>query len=440
MARKIRRNSSGKKAAAEKLLRELQNAKKSEDAPKGLDDLIKSIQNEAKQEEKKKKEINAIVKQVTDNQKKKQRAKTEDIDPRILELLGLEGYEAELDYDDYSTLLKEYLVKNQMGGNKEEKEGDTNLLKEELKRARKSKGSFKVKSKKVKATNFVGKKQQKGRSSTQRKPQTDKLLPSSTSASASESVKADLQEDVQEKLVPISKSLSNIESNLQKLLKVNQDKLELEKETARKLAAKEETEGFREKEAKLEAKDKKKGEKIEKELKPVKGIFDMIGDFFKNVLLGGAVNLILDIVQNPGKYLKPIIDFGNQIIDFVNKIITFINDVVLFPINTYINLINSAFNELEFAMKQIQKVIPIIQVPKFPDIPNIKLPTIDPIKYPQWMQQQEGGGEVIDIKNLSLFDGGAIDKMTGMTIKGMGKDTQLIAAQPGEIMMSQKYS
>ena len=97
MARKIRRNSSGKKAAAEKLLRELQNAKKSEDAPKGLDDLIKSIQNEAKQEEKKKKEINAIVKQVTDNQKKKQRAKTEDIDQRILELLGLEGYEAELD-------------------------------------------------------------------------------------------------------------------------------------------------------------------------------------------------------------------------------------------------------------------------------------------------------------------------------------------------------
>ena len=438
MARKIRRNSSGKKAAAEKLLRELQNAKKSEDAPKGLDDLIKSIQNEAKQEEKKKKEINAIVKQVTDNQKKKQRAKTEDIDPRILELLGLEGYEAELDYDDYSTLLKEYLVKNQMGGNKEEKEGDTNLLKEELKRARKSKGSFKVKSKKVKATNFVGKKQQKGRSSTQRKPQTDKLLPSSTSASAPESVKADLQEDVQEKLVPISKSLSNIESNLQKLLKVNQDKLELEKETARQLAAKEETEGFREKEAKLEAKDKKKGEKIEKELKPVKGIFDMIGDFFKNVLLGGAVNLIMDIVQNPGKYLKPIIDFGNQIIDFVNKIITFINDVVLFPINTYINLINSAFNELEFAMKQIQKIIPIIQVPKFPDIPNIKLPTIDPIKYPQWMQQQEGGGQVVDIKNLSLFDGGAIDKMTGMTIKGMGKDTQLIAAQPGEIMMSKK--
>jgi hypothetical protein len=39
---------------------------------------------------------------------------------------------------------------------------------------------------------------------------------------------------------------------------------------------------------------------------------------------------------------------------------------------------------------------------------------------------------------MSFLEGGAIDNLSGMKIKGMGKDTQLIAAQPGEVMMSKK--
>jgi len=39
---------------------------------------------------------------------------------------------------------------------------------------------------------------------------------------------------------------------------------------------------------------------------------------------------------------------------------------------------------------------------------------------------------------MSFIEGGAIDNLSGMKIKGMGKDTQLIAAQPGEVMMSRK--
>jgi hypothetical protein len=416
--------------------------KKQQQIPDGLDDLLKEIRDDVDTLKKekggdKKGKTTAIVKSVT--QKKTTPPKSEDVDPRILSLLGLEDV-SDLDYDTYKTLLKERMMAARMSGSKIPTE-ESELIDDEYKKVKSKSGRFKPKSRKktVRTSNFVNRKS-KSKPTGPTKVQTDKLLPSSTSSASNvpESVKADLQEDVQEKLVPISKSLTNIDKNLQKLLKINQDKLELEKETARKLAAKEETEGFREKEAKLEARDKKKGEKIEKALKPVKGIFDMIGDFFKNILLGGAINLILDIVQNPGKYLKPIIDFGNSIVDFLNNIINFINNTVLYPINVYINTLNSAFNELEFALKQIQKIVPIIQVPKFPDIPNIAIPNIPQIPYPQWMQQQEGGGQVVDIKNLSLFDGGAIDKMTGMTIKGMGKDTQLIAAQPGEIMMSKK--
>ena len=112
MARKIRRSSSDKKAAAEKILRELQDAKKSDDAPEGLDDLIKSIQNEAKREEKRKKEVTAIVKYIGKSNKDKSKpAGQDDIDPRILELLGIEDYEAELDYEDYVVLLKEVLAR-----------------------------------------------------------------------------------------------------------------------------------------------------------------------------------------------------------------------------------------------------------------------------------------------------------------------------------------
>ena len=39
---------------------------------------------------------------------------------------------------------------------------------------------------------------------------------------------------------------------------------------------------------------------------------------------------------------------------------------------------------------------------------------------------------------MSFLEGGAISNMSGMNIGGMGKDTQLIAAQPGEVMMSKK--
>ena len=57
----------------EEILRELQGAKKSDDAPEGLDDLIKSIQNESKREEKEKRKLRQIVKSVG---KAKEKTKT----------------------------------------------------------------------------------------------------------------------------------------------------------------------------------------------------------------------------------------------------------------------------------------------------------------------------------------------------------------------------
>jgi len=467
MAKRIRRSKSNKKSAVDKQIEQLKKAsggkvsdqldalidsireeEEKEDDFLNVDNLLKELEKSRKKDEQEKKKRQRESKKAVDNAIKKikngnkRETQTENIDPRILKLLGLEDYEAELDYEDYKRLLKEKMAADRMGGGKgEEQEGDNELLKNEFRRAQKQSGSFKVQAnrnkRKTKTSNFVSK-----RSSRKPKPKsvrTTKLLPSAGQTSSPENVKAEIQEDTQEQLLPLSKTLDDINNNLDKLLKIERQKLELEKQAAREAAKKEETEGFRKKEAELEDTEKKSAKKVSKTLKPASNIFDSILNFFKNVLLGGAISLILDIIQNPGKYLKPLIDFGNFIIDFINdKIIKFINDIVFAPINAYIGLWNKAFNEIEWALKQLAKVLPNIPTPKLPRIPTVALPYIKPIQYPQWMQQQEGGGEVIDIKNLSLFDGGAIDKLTGLQIKGMGKDTQLIAAQPGEIMMSKK--
>jgi len=444
MARK-KVKTGGKKAAAERLIKEIQQtAKDSGEEPAGLDELIKSIQKEVDDNEKKKKEdkkkMSALVKVITDSEDKKEdKVDSLDVEDRVLELLGIEDYEAELDYEQYNVLIKEYLAQKTMGG-KEEKEGDTEALKQALKKSRGKKGKFKPKTKKSKVT-ASGFKGEKKTTPTQqpKKVQSDKLLPSAGQSSSPDNIKTEIEEDTQQQLVPLSKSLEEIEKNLQKILETNQKKLELEKQAMRDSAKKEETAGFKEKEAKLEGKEKKAEKAVEKQLKPVKTIFDMIGDFFTNVLLGKVVTTFLDFIQNPGKFLKGITDFFNStLIPFFNEILKFFNDVIFAPINFIIDGFNDGINELEFALKQIQRIIPIPDI-TFPDIPNLKIPDVPPIPDGFGLfQQQEGGGEVINVNNLSLFDGGAIDGKSGLKITGMGNDTQLIAAQPGEVMMSKK--
>jgi hypothetical protein len=52
-----------------------------------------------------------------------------------------------------------------------------------------------------------------------------------------------------------------------------------------------------------------------------------------------------------------------------------------------------------------------------------------------------GGGEVqkeLDINQIAFAEGGGVDDSSGVKIKGAGSDTQLIAAAPGEVVMSKK--
>jgi len=111
----------------------------------------------------------------------------------------------------------------------------------------------------------------------------------------------------------------------------------------------------------------------------------------------------------------------NQFIGLANSIITTIEDTI-----------NDIANNVSFFDPiTLDKIDPIDttldQVPNLPQVPT-----------PQWAQQQEGGGTVLNIDKISFTNGGRIGKDSGITITGMGRDTQLIAAQPGEIMMSKK--
>ena len=434
MARKIRRSSSDKKAAAEKILRELQDAKKSDDAPAGLDDLIKSIQNEAKREEKRKKEVTAIVKTIGKSNKQQSKpAKQEDIDPRILELLGIEDYEAELDYEDYAVLLKEAMVKRTISGS-EDQEGDTEILKKELKRARSSSGKFKPKKKTVKASNFVGRSETTGQTAQQASGKISTL-------GGPEQARTEIKQERQEELVPLATTLTKIDDNLKQVLELDKEKNEKEKRAANKLRREKATASRRAREQKMESGSKSDPKAIEKATKPFTGAFDAIMNFFKNIALGGLVNFLLEIVKDPGIIIRPFYDFGNFVIDFINKyVIGFVNDFLLAPVNLLIGGLNNSLSAINDAVNSLKKLNPFdkSEPNQFEPIGDVKLPTIPKLEYPQWAQKQEGGGEVVDANSISMVKGGAIDQSTGLKVKGMGKDTKLIAAEPGEVMMSKK--
>ena len=143
-------------------------------------------------------------------------------------------------------------------------------------------------------------------------------------------------------------SLTKIEDNLSKILGNFDKQIELEKEKQDDLRVSEDTASDKARESKLE-KPKGKGmlgSSIDKAIKPVTGMMDMIMNFFKNILLGSAVMGLLKILENPEIIMKPLRDFSNGIIDFVNMLIKGINRFVLGPINFIIDGLRSGLGLL----------------------------------------------------------------------------------------------
>ena len=186
----------------------------------------------------------------------------------------------------------------------------------------------------------------------------------------------------------------------------------------------------------------------DKVVKPVKGLFDMIIDFFKNILLGGALLWILNFIKDPAKAIQPLIDGINGIINFVNNIISSIFNFIFAPINQVILDIYNGLDAIETALNDAIANLPFGLANSIPGYPfnNVDPSQAPVITMPNWMQiplvknpfGQPGGQQGQQGTPVQQQAEGGVVLNNGVNITGMGRDTQLIAAEPGEIMMSRR--
>ena len=194
-------------------------------------------------------------------------------------------------------------------------------------------------------------------------------------------------------------SLTKIEENLSKILGNFDEQIETEKEKQDDLRVSEDTASDKAREAKLE-KPKGKGmlgSSIDKAVKPVTGMMDMIMNFFKNILLGSAVMGLLKILENPEIIMKPLRDFANGIIDFANGLIKGVNKFVLGPINF---VVQGLLDGLQFILDPIGMIARIFKLGELKELPLDGLrEKIQPVQIPEIPRVEpkanmQGGGEV----------------------------------------------
>ena len=222
----------------------------------------------------------------------------------------------------------------------------------------------------------------------------------------------------------------------------------------------------RDRESKLEKSVKGFGKRVTDQVtKPIKSLFDTIFDFFKFVFLGNAIKGLIELLENPMMILNPLIDMVNGVIDVVNNVLEFVFGGIVDNINKMIGPLNGGITNLENSINGIFDLFSGEEEDaegekekfKIPRIPEAEVFQFEPIeKFKPKMEEKKeepvkakgmaGGGLVINegptfnVKQEvgGYTEGGPITSSSGQTITGMGPDTQLIAAQPGEIVMSKK--
>ena len=384
---------------------------------------------------------------------------SEEVDERILSLLGLEDA-IDIDKGTYKSLLKEKMIEGRMGGTVLSTE-DNELLTNEYKRVKNDTGVFKVK-KKISASDF----NEGSTASTKSSVKVGRtLLPNlrnvdeKTEEVAEEGKKkrnrnqtqiAELKSFITKTLAP---SLKSIEKNLASVVATMNKQVVLEEKEDEKERVAAEKVKKRTRENKLES---GLGDKLMAPIKKVgekaKGLLEMLWDFISNVLIGGFLLGLLEILKDPNKWLNGIIDWINGIIDWFDSGLKALVKPFLDGANNIIAAINLAGNGLQDAINNVLGLFQQDPVKFFEDVPDLEmpeniLPRIE--RLPEKGEQKEekpdvkgyeGGGIIsapsINIGDVSYAGGGSIGKSSGITINGMGKDTQLIAAQPGEIVMS----
>jgi hypothetical protein len=364
--------------------------------------------------------------------------KTEHV--KILQDLGYDPWEIEND-DDMLRALKEAI--NDLSRDNPS-DGRIPLLQAAVKGLRRPK--FKEKKTTIKGDKFIGKEPKKNAPITDK----SKLLPGAgfeskdsepPEAEQGEDKKGDiiafLNGEVKDKLDDINSSVGDIAD----VVGAQGDLAEERDEDMRQalLAARK-----RRREGKLEGDDKKKGLKdkmLESVTKPVGNFLSKLIKFVTMTYVGAVVNRILSVLKNPAKLLDPIKSFFNLIISTINFIMKMSWHITAGPLNFIIKGINFGITSLLGVLNNITKKfkLPAIEPPQIPQIPGpFQFPMI-PLagagggdEKPEPVQGADEGGAVVDAKDISAKDGGEVTGDSGIKVSGMGDDTQLLAAKPGE--------
>jgi hypothetical protein len=432
--------------------------------PDELDDLLASIRAESKRES-----ALALYEGTGEED-----LVNEEVDERVLTLLGLNEV-FDIDYGTYISLLKERLVQSRNFDNKLSTEEDE-LLVGEFKRVKGKVGRFKLKRKKVTPDNI-------GVTGPIR-VSSDKFLLTGK-AIVPETAPAETSSDI----VDIQKALDNILKNLSLQ---NKDKKKASEDERKKS----EDRRRKKREGDLEKPLTQLKALAKKIIAPAQGILDRIFRFIKFTLLGYAFNQLVKWFSDPknadkvkvlGRFLKdwwPTLlsayvlfatPFGKFVRTTLKMLRGFIPQIAKFIVaNPWIAGLTLATIGGVAKIKESERMKPLTQKSqeeidrtlKSKETPwyqklgasfanqSLNAPggPVNPIGLPTPTAMYSGGGKVrrrsffgggliqkeIDARDIAFEGGGGINDDTGVRIKGAGVDTQLIAARPGEIVMSKE--
>ena len=338
-----------------------------EKIPEGLDSLLKDIRSEVGSETPKKGGALAVIPKP--DKVKEETLVDEDIDPRILKLLGIEDTTG-LDYSDYKSLLKEKMAADRMGGNKGDS-GDAELLTNEYKRIKGSTGKFKVKSQKIKVQSFVAK--TKPSSSVKK---VTPLLPSVTPQETEQPIQPERQ-GMDKTLALIASKLNSVDKNVQQTTRNLQDKDAAENKQKNQDRLTAENTAAQRKEERIE-RAAVLGGVVAGVKKTVKPLTDMMGglfDFFQRLGFAMFIMELMKFLKDPAKYINGITKWINlQIAKLEMKIENFVVDQIIKPTNDMIKGINTKLKEF------VDGINPFIEkfkkLPGMGNIPNLPTPQI----------------------------------------------------------------
>ena len=393
----------------------------------------------------------------------------EEIDERILRMIGLDVIE-DIDYATYISLLKEWSIAARMKGAKISTE-EAELIANEFKRVKRKVGRFRINQKKVNigsdpaapspvkaAKNFI---------TGSPEPEQKLLPPAEGPKKKRKKRKASLEENVaaiRKNVEAIQKILEDSLKQKMKAIGANRKAFERDKRENR--------------ENKLEGAVKKAMSAARKVLAPVFDVLGRIMDFLKTIILGRILYKLIEWLGNPENQGK------------LNSVIQFVKDwwpallagFLLFatPLGLLVRTVMGTIAKLTLTM--LKRGIPMLLrfIAKNPlaaaaigtgiaagvmafrakDSTEQQLEDKGLSDAPPKQQADElskpgsimetftrgilpslnapglaGGGKVPRKSSLS---GGRVTQSSGKRVRGGGKDTQMIVAQPGEVVISKK--